>query len=80
MEEQPKYTTKYTTKYSFGQKAAAWAVHAFTASGIVAGFWGIVSAAEGNSMRMISLNFSVLTLLILTFVPVAWIDLKRPLS
>ena len=61
MEEQPKYTTKYTTKYSFGQKAAAWAVHAFTASGIVAGFWAIVSAAEGN----FSMAFAMLILTVI---------------
>lgn len=33
---------------SFVQKAAAWSVHAFTASGIVAGFWSIVCASRGE--------------------------------
>ncbi len=36
------------TPSSFGQKAAAWSVHAFTASGIVAGFWGIVCTSRGE--------------------------------
>lgn len=47
--------------YSFSQKAAAWAVHAFTASGIVAGFWAIVSASEGHfSMAFVMLIVSVI--------------------
>lgn len=33
---------------SFAQKAAAWSVHALTASGIVAGFWGIVCTSRGE--------------------------------
>lgn len=57
MEEQ----TEMTTEYSFGQKTAAWAVHAFTASGIVAGFWAIVSAAEGN----FSMAFAMLILTVI---------------
>jgi len=44
MEEQ----TELIKEYSFSQKSAAWGVHAFTASGIVAGFWAIVSAVEHN--------------------------------
>lgn len=39
---------EYTEKYSLGQQAAAWGVHAFTASGIVAGFWSLESAAHGD--------------------------------
>lgn len=35
-------------KYSTGRKLAAWAVHLFTASGIVAGFYAIVAIAEGD--------------------------------
>lgn len=34
--------------YSFAQKFAAWCVHAFTASGIVAGFWSIVCISRGD--------------------------------
>lgn len=37
-----------TEKYSLGQQGAAWGVHAFTASGIVAGFWSLVATTEGN--------------------------------
>lgn len=37
-----------STSPSFVQKFAAWSVHAFTASGIVAGFWGIVCASRGE--------------------------------
>lgn len=52
-----------STNHSFNltQKAAAWAVHAFTASGIVAGFWAIVSASEGHfSMAFVMLIVSVI--------------------
>ena len=50
-----------SNSYSFAQKAAAWAVHAFTASGIVAGFWAIVSASEGHfSMAFVMLIVSVI--------------------
>ncbi len=43
------------------QKAAAWGVHAFTASGMVAGFWAIVSASEGHfSMAFVMLIVSVI--------------------
>ncbi|MCH2043019.1 MAG: CDP-alcohol phosphatidyltransferase family protein [Saprospiraceae bacterium] len=35
-------------EYSTGRKLAAWAVHLFTASGIVAGFFAIVAIAEAN--------------------------------
>lgn len=46
---------------TFLQKAAAWSVHAFTASGIVAGFWAIVSASEGHfSMAFFMLIVSVI--------------------
>jgi phosphatidylcholine synthase len=57
MEEQ----TENTIEYSFGQKTAAWAVHAFTASGIVAGFWAIVSASEGH----FSMAFAMLILTVI---------------
>lgn len=43
--------------YTFGQKAAAWGVHAFTASGIVAGFWGIVSVANGDFFMAFAMLF-----------------------
>jgi len=43
--------------YTTGQKAAAWAVHAFTASGIVAGFWGIVSTANGDFFMAFAMLF-----------------------
>lgn len=36
------------TSFSFGQKFAAWCVHAFTASGIVVGFFAIVAITEQN--------------------------------
>jgi len=45
------------TEYTFGQKAAAWGVHAFTASGIVAGFWGIVSVANGDFFMAFAMLF-----------------------
>ncbi len=46
---------------SFLEKAAAWSVHAFTASGIVAGFWAIVSASEGQfAMAFVMLIVSVI--------------------
>lgn len=45
-------------KYSFGQKAAAWGVHAFTASGIVAGFFGIVAASQGNFFIAFAMLFA----------------------
>ena len=36
---------------------AAWAVHAFTASGIVAGFWSIVSIANGDFFTAFAMLF-----------------------
>ena len=44
-------------EYTLGEKTAAWAVHTFTASGIVAGFWGIVSAANGDFFMAFSMLF-----------------------
>jgi phosphatidylcholine synthase len=44
-------------QYSIGQKTAAWAVHTFTASGIVAGFWGIVSVANGDFFMAFAMLF-----------------------
>lgn len=35
-------------KYSIGQQIAAWSVHAFTSSGMVAGFLSIVAVSEHN--------------------------------
>lgn len=48
---------KASISYTFKEKFFAWLVHAFTASGIVAGFWGIVSAAEGNFFMAFAMLF-----------------------
>ncbi len=34
--------------YSFGRRLAAWSVHVFTASGLLAGFLGLLAAVEGD--------------------------------
>ncbi len=46
--------------YTWTQKLAAWAVHAFTASGIIAGFWAIVSIAEHNFFMAFMMLFLAL--------------------
>lgn len=48
---------KTQIEYTWSQKAAAWGVHAFTASGIVAGFWGIVSVANGDFFMAFAMLF-----------------------
>lgn len=48
--------------YSTTQKAAAWLVHAFTASGIVAGFWAIVCISEGNFFMAFLMLFLTLVI------------------
>ncbi|MCP4441853.1 MAG: hypothetical protein GY810_23345 [Aureispira sp.] len=48
------------TSFSIGQKFAAWCVHAFTASGIVVGFFAIVAITEGNIPLAFALLFATL--------------------
>ena len=45
------------TNYSIAHKTAAWAVHTFTASGIVAGFGAIVSVANGDFFMAFAMLF-----------------------
>ena len=45
------------TQFTFSQKAAAWGVHAFTASGIVAGFWAIVSVSNQDFFMAFAMLF-----------------------
>lgn len=39
---------KISQNHTFLEKTAAWAVHIFTALGLVAGFWSLECAAKGN--------------------------------
>lgn len=44
--EKSQYLPLMSEKYSIGQKAAAWSVHIFTSTGIVAGFMAILAIQE----------------------------------
>jgi phosphatidylcholine synthase len=51
-----------SAQYTLKQKIAAWLVHAFTASGIVAGFWAIVCISEGNFFMAFMMLFLTLVI------------------